>query len=157
MKDKMTLIFFSGTMDKAIAMLMLATTAASMGMEVSVFFTFWGLSFLKKGRKYKGKIMLQRMMEFFMPKRKDALPLTYLNMLGMGPLMMEKLMKRTKSPNIVELFQLAKELEVKFFACSTSCGVMGLEKDNMIDEVTDVVGAATFLKEAKEANINLFI
>ena len=157
MKEKMTIIFFSGTMDKAIAMLILVTTAASMDMDVSVFFTFWGLNFLKKGRRFKGKNIMQRMLEFIVPKGKRNLPLTYFNMFGMGPWMMEKLMQKTKTPSIDELFKLAKELNVKFYACSTSCNVMGIEKDNLVDGVTDVVGAATFLKEAKEAKINLFI
>lgn len=157
MKDKMTIIFFSGTMDKAIAMLTLATTAASMDMDVTVFFTFWGLSFIKKGRKYSRKNIFQKMLEFMIPPKMDALPLTYMNMLGMGPWMMEKLMKKTNAPGIEELFKLAKDLNVKFYACSTSCGIMGVERNNLIDEVQDIIGAASYLKDAKEAKINLFI
>lgn len=157
MKDKMTIIFFSGTMDKALAMLMLATTGASMNMDVSVFFTFWGLSFIKKGRRYRRKNVLQKMLEFMMPKRMDTLPLSTMNMLGMGPLMMKVLMKKTNMPSIDEFFKMAKELKVKFYACSTTCGMMGIDKDDIIEEVDDTVGAATFLKEAKEAKINLFI
>ncbi|MFH1414504.1 MAG: DsrE/DsrF/DrsH-like family protein [Elusimicrobiota bacterium] len=157
MKEKMTIIFFSGTMDKAIAMLTLATTAAAMDMDVTVFFTFWGLSFLKKGKKYSKKGLFQKMLEFMIPKRMDALPLSSLNMLGMGPWMMEKLMKKTKSPGIEELFEMAKELKVKFLACSTSCSVMGVDRENMIDEVQDIVGAASYIKEAREGKINLCI
>ncbi|HLD30057.1 MAG TPA: DsrE/DsrF/DrsH-like family protein, partial [bacterium] len=94
----MTIIFFSGTMDKAVAALILATTAASMGMEVTVFFTFWGLGFLKKGRKFAGKNLFQRMLEIMLPKNRNSLPLTCFNMMGMGPWMMEKLMKQTRTP-----------------------------------------------------------
>ena len=90
-KEKMTIVFFSGTLDKAIAMMFLATTAATMNMDVSVFFTFWGLSFLKKGKHYKGKGILQRMMEFMMPSSKAKLPLTDMNMMGLGPIMMKKM------------------------------------------------------------------
>ena len=157
MKDKMTIIFFSGTMDKAIAALILATTAASMGMVVSIFFTFWGLNFLKKKRSYKKKIFMQKMLEFMSAKDKNSLPLSQMNMFGMGRWMMKKLMKKKKVASIDELFLLAKQFKVKFFACSTSCSVMGIEKENMIDEVNDIVGAATFLSEAKDAKINLFI
>ncbi len=157
MKDKMTIIFFSGTLDKAMATLILATTAASMGMEVSIFFTFWGLNFLKKKRSYKKKVFMQKMLEFMSSKGKNDLPLTNMNMFGLGPWMMKKLMKKKKAASIEELFLLAKQFNVKLFACSTSCSVMGVEKENMIDEVTDIVGAATFLAEAKEAKINLFI
>lgn len=157
MKDKMTIIFFSGTMDKAMAMLILATTAASMGMEVSIFFTFWGLSFLKKGKKYRQKSILQKMMEFMMPSTKASLPLSSMNMLGIGPAMMKKLMLSKKMPSLEELFAMAKSFGVVFYACSTSCGIMGLEKDNMIEGVNDTVGAAAFLQEAQHAKINLFI
>jgi peroxiredoxin family protein len=156
-KDKMTIVFFSGAMDKALAMLILATTAASMGMEVSVFFTFWGLNFLKKETVYKKKNLLQKMMEFMTPKNMDSLPLSNMNMLGLGPVMMKKLMKSSRMPDIGELFKLAREFRVKFYPCSTSCGIMGVSKENMIDGAEDVVGAATFLKLASEAKINLFI
>lgn len=156
-KDKMTIIFFSGTLDKAIAMLTLATTAASMGMDVRIFFTFWGLSFIKKDKKYLKKNIFQKMMEFMMPKNMNKLPLTTMNMLGMGPWMLQKLMKSTNAAGIEELFKMSRDLNVKFYVCSTSCGIMGVDPDNMIDEVDEVVGAASFLKEAKDAKINLFI
>ncbi|MFQ3674982.1 MAG: DsrE/DsrF/DrsH-like family protein [Endomicrobiia bacterium] len=157
MKDKMTIIFFSGTLDKAMAALILATTAASMGMDVSIFFTFWGLNFLKKKRSYKKKVFMQKMLEFMSAKDKNSLPLSQKNMFGAGAWMMKKLMKNKKVASIEELFLLAKQFKVKFYACSTSCSVMGIEKENMIDEVTDIVGAATFLSEARDAKINLFI
>jgi peroxiredoxin family protein len=156
-KEKMTIIFFSGTLDKAIAMLILSTTAASMGMDVRVFFTFWGLNFLKKDKVYKQKNILQKMMEFMTPKSMDKLPLSNLNMAGMGPVMMKKLMNTSKMPDIKELFRLARELKVKFYPCSMSCGMMGVSRDNMIDGVEDMVGATTFLKFANEAKVNLFI
>lgn len=157
MKEKMSIIFFSGTLDKALAMLFLATTAASMGMEVNVFFTFWGLSFVKKGRSFKKKNVLQKAFELLLPPKKDKLPLTMFNMLGLGPKFMEILMKQTKTPKIEELFSLAKQLGVNFYACSTTCSFMGITKENLIEEVKDIVGAAYFLNQAKESKINLFI
>ena len=153
----MTIIFFSGNLDKAMAMLILSATAASMGMEVSIFFTFWGLNFLKKNRKFAGKNILQKMMEFMTPANRNSLPLSELNMLGAGSIMMKALMAKKRMPSIDELFELAKTMKVKFYACSTSCGMMGLDKDNMIEGVEDIVGAASFLGEAKDAKINLFI
>ena len=157
MKDKMTIIFFSGSLDKAMAMLILSATAASMGMEVSVFFTFWGLNFLKKEKRFSGKNLLQKMMEFMMPKNMGSLPLSDLNMGGAGANMMKMLMLKKKMPPLSELFALARGMNVKFYACSTSCGIMGLDKDNMIEGVEDIVGATSFLADAKEAKINLFI
>ena len=156
MKDKMTIIFFSGTMDKALAMLILATTAASMNMDVEVFFTFWGLNFIKKGRSYKNKNIFQKMMEFMMPSGKNKLPLSALNMMGMGPAMMKQLMTSKKTASIDELFELARQFKVKLIACSTSCGIMGVDPENLIEGV-DIAGATTFLAEAKNSKINLFI
>lgn len=157
MKEKMTIIFFSGTLDKATAMLILSTTAASMDMDVKVFFTFWGLNFLKRGKEYRRKNLLQRMMEFMSPSGRNRLPLSSLNMGGMGPVMMKKLMASKKMPSVDEFFTLARELGVRFYACSTSCGIMGLEKENMIEGVDGIMGAAAFLKEAQESKVNLFI
>src|SRR3989339_750692 len=156
-KEKMTIIFFSGTRDKAIAAMILATTAASMNMDVSIFFTFWGLNFLKKGRVYKGKSILQKMMEFMMPSSRSKLPLTSMNMMGLGPAMMKKLMESTKTPSLEEFFKMAKAFNVKIYACSTSCGIMGVDNSNMIEGVDGQMGAAAFLGEAQKSKINLFI
>lgn len=156
-QDKMRIICFSGDMDKAFAVLTLASTAASMGMDVAVFFTFWGLSLIRKNRKLKGKNFLQKMMEIMMPVGLDSLKLSKMNMAGLGPLFMKVLMKKTKSPTLHDLFEAAKESGVKFYACSTSCSILGIERSELLDCVQEIVGAATFLAEAKEAKISLFI
>lgn len=156
-KDKMRIICFSGDMDKAFAVLTLASTAASMGMDVAIFFTFWGLSLVRKSRKLKGKNFLQKMMGIMMPVGLDSLKLSKMNMAGLGPFFMKLLMKKTKSPNLQDLFEAAKESGVKFYACSTSCSILGIEKSELLDCVEEIVGAATFLSEAKEAKISLFI
>ncbi len=153
----MTIIFMSGTFDKAMAAMILATTAASMNLEVTVFFTFWGLSFLKKGKRYRRKPLLRRMLELMTPGSMKGLPLTHLNMLGVGPAMMKALMKKSGMASLEELFRTAAGLGVKFYACSTSCSVMGVEENDLIPETAGTVGAATFLGEAKNSGINLFI
>jgi len=155
-KNKFRIICFSGDMDKAFAVLTLASTAASMGMDVAVFFTFWGLSLIKKNRKLKGKNFIQKMMEVMMPSGLDSLKLSKMNFAGLGPVLMKILMKKTKSPTLQDLLEAAKETGVKFYACSTSCSILGITKDELIDEVQDIVGAATFLAESKDA-ITLFI
>jgi peroxiredoxin family protein len=156
MKDKMTIILFSGEMDKAIAAFTLATTAAASGMEVAIFFTFWGLNILKKSKFSitKSQNMLQKMFNFMST---SSLPITKLNMFGLGPWMMKKLMKKSKMASLEELMSLAKELKVKYIACTTSCGVLGLAQENLIDEVDEFAGASTYLNEAKDSKINLFI
>jgi len=91
-----------------------------------------------------------------MPSGLDSLKLSKMNFAGLGPFLMKILMKKTKSPTLQDLLEAAKETGVKFYACSTSCSILGITKDELIDEVQDIVGAATFLAEAKDA-ITLFI
>jgi len=156
MKEKMTIILFSGEMDKAIAAFTLATTAAASGMDVSIFFTFWGLNILKKSKFTitRSQNILQKMFNFMST---SVLPITRLNMFGLGPWMMKKLMKKSKMASLEELMRLARELKVRYIACTTSCGVLGLSKEHLIDEVDEFAGASTYLNEAKDSKINLFI
>ena len=156
MKDKMTIILFSGELDKAIAAFTLATTAASSGMDVTIFFTFWGLNVLKKSRYTvtKSQNILQKMFNFMSTA---TLPITKLNMFGLGPWMMRKLMKKSKMASLEDLMRMAKGLNVKYIACTTSCGVLGLSKEHLIGDVAEFAGAATYLAEAKDSKINLFI
>ena len=131
MKEKMTIILFSGEMDKAIAAFTLATTAASEGMDVSIFFTFWGLNVIKKSLfSVSGKKnALQKMFNIF---SSSALPVSRLNMFGLGPAMMKYLMKTSKMASLDDLMKLAKQMKIKYIACTTSCGVLGLSKENLI-------------------------
>ncbi|OGS20538.1 MAG: hypothetical protein A2252_09775 [Elusimicrobia bacterium RIFOXYA2_FULL_39_19] len=156
MKDKMTIILFSGEMDKAIAAFTLATTAASSDMDVSIFFTFWGLNILKK-KKFiitKTQMLMQKM---FNTMSTSSLPISKMNYFGLGPWMMKKLMKKSNMASLEDLMKLAKQLNVKYIACTTSCGVLGLTKENLTDDVNEFAGAATYLAEAKESKVNLFI
>ena len=156
MKDKMTIILFSGEMDKAISAFILATTAAASGMEVSIFFTFWGLNILKKSKFAitKSQNLLQKIFNWMSTSR---LPITKLNMLGLGPRMIKKLMKKSKMASLEDLMGLARELKVKYIACTTSCGMLGLSKEHLIADVDEFAGASTYLAEAKDSKINLFV
>ncbi|MFH1228186.1 MAG: DsrE/DsrF/DrsH-like family protein [Planctomycetota bacterium] len=156
MKDKMTIILFSGEMDKAIAAFTLATTAAASGMEATIFFTFWGLNVLKKD-KYAitaSQNILQKMFNFMST---SALPITKLNMFGLGPWMMKRLMKKSRMASLADLMKTARELKVKYIACTTSCGVLGLGKEHLTGDVDEFAGASTYLAEASNSKINLFI
>jgi peroxiredoxin family protein len=156
MRDKMTIILFSGELDKAIAAFTLATTAAAGNMEVTIFFTFWGLNILKKERLTLSATQ-KLMQKMFNLMSTSSLPISRLNMFGMGAWMMKKLMQKTNAASLQDLMKLAKELGVKYIACTTSCGVLGLTAENLLGEVDVFAGAATYLSEAKEAKINLFI
>lgn len=153
-KDKMTLILFSGELDKALAAFTLATTAASSGMDVTIFFTFWGLNLLKKNsRKPKKESWMNKMLNMV----NKGLPLSRLNMFGMGSWMMKKMMREAHMASLEDLMKLAKQLNVKYIACTTSCAVMGLGEGDLIEGVTSFAGAATYLAEARESKVNLFI
>jgi len=152
----MTIILFSGDMDKAIAAFTLATTAAVSGMDVTIFFTFWGLNILKK-KKFafnKNQGLMQKMFNFMSTSKP---PISRLNMFGLGPWMMRKLMKKSKMASLDDLMKLARQLNVQYIACTTSCGVLGLSKEDLIDDVSVFAGASTYLAEAKDSKINLFI
>jgi peroxiredoxin family protein len=157
-KEKFTLVMFSGELDKAIAGFILATTAASMGMEVTMFFTFWGLNIIKKNEgSIKSKGFMRKLFNWMNRGGSRRLPLSKFNMLGMGPWMINKLMKETHTPSIDEFINMAKEMGVKMVPCSTSCGLMGLPEDAFREGTMSLAGAAFFLNEARQSKVTLFI
>ncbi len=157
-KEKLTLVVFNGSLDHAQAAFIIATTAASMGMEVTMFFTFWGLNIIKKnGGSIKSKGLMRKMLNFMNRGGSKRLKLSKFNMLGMGTRMMKKLMKEVHSPSIDELITMAQQMGVKLIACTTTCGVMGLSEDAFRSEVESLAGAAYFLGEARQSKVTLFI
>ena len=159
-KEKLTIVVFSGNLDRALAAFMLATTGASMGMEVSMFFTFWGLNIIKKNEgSIKSKGLMRKMLNLINRGGSKRLRLSKFNMFGLGTWMMKRLMKDTNMPSIDEYITMASEMGVNIIACTTTCGVMGLpaEKDSFRSEVTTMAGAAYFLGEARESKVNIFI
>jgi len=158
MAEKLTLIMFSGDMDKALAALNLAVGASSMGMEVSIFFTFWGLNVIKKDQgSVRSSGIMRRMLNFMNRGGTSRLPLSRFHMFGLGKWMMGRLMEDVQFPSVKELMALAHESGVKFIACTTSMGMMGLSKDAFVPEVDSYAGVATYLAQAREARVNLFI
>ena len=158
MAEKMTLIVFSGDMDKALAAFNIAIGGASMGMEVSMFFTFWGLNVIKKNDgSIKSKGIMRKMLNFMNRGGAKRLGLSKFHMFGMGKWMMGKLMKDVRFPSAQELMIMAHQSGVKFIACTTSMGMMGLGKEAFIPEVDSYAGVATYLADAKDGRVNLFI
>ncbi|MDY6836197.1 MAG: DsrE/DsrF/DrsH-like family protein [Chloroflexota bacterium] len=157
-QEKVTLVVFSGELDRAIAAFNIAIGAASMGMEVSMFFTFWGLNVLKRNEgEIKSKGLLKKMLNLVNRGGTTRLPLSRFQMMGLGSWMMKRLMKDENFPQIEELISEARELGVKFVACTTSMGIMGLGKDAFIPEVDSYAGVATYLADAREGSVNLFV
>ncbi len=157
-KEKMTIVVFSGELDKALAAFIIATIGASMGMEVSMFFTFWGLNIIKKNEgSIKSKGLMRKMLNFMNRGGSTRLKLSRFNMLGLGTWMMKKLVKESNYPTIDQFITMAHEMGVKMIPCSTSCGIMGLPEDAFRSEVEGQAGAAYFLNEARQAKVSLFI
>jgi peroxiredoxin family protein len=157
-QKKMTIIAWSGTLDKAWPTLILATTAAASGMDVTVFYTFWGLRILQKNNKrLTGRNWKQRMLSFFNRGGTDHLGLSKLQMGGMGPTMMRQLAREYKVAEPTELLDLAQQLGVKLWPCQMTMDLMGLNKEDFVDGLHDVVGAATAIERMSESDINLFI
>jgi peroxiredoxin family protein len=157
-KEKMTLAICSGDLDKALAAFILATTAASMGMEVEMFFTFWGLNIIKKNEgSIKSKGLIRKMFNVINRGGSKRLTISKYNFGGFGTFMIKRLMKEMNMPSLDEFIVMAHEMGVKMIACSTTCGIMGVPEDSFRPEVTSITGAAYFLGEAKESKITLFI
>jgi peroxiredoxin family protein len=157
-KEKMTLILFSGEMDKAVAAFNIALGGATSGMDVTIFFTFWGLNVIKKNEgNIKSKGIMRNMLNFMNRGGAKRLPLSKFHMMGMGKSMMLGLMKDINFPQVDELMRTAKEMGVKFMACTTTMGMMGIGKDAFITEVDSYAGVATYVAEARRSSINLFI
>jgi len=156
-KDKFNIVVFSGDLDKVLAAFILATTAASMGKDVNMFFTFWGLNVLRKKKLISGKNILQKMMSLLNRGGAGRLPLSKFNMLGLGPAMMKIMMSQSKVPSIHEFIKISKSLGVKMVACTTTFSFMGFTKDDFVPEIDSFAGAATYLQSAAEGKISYFI
>ena len=157
-KDAVTIVVFSGDLDKLLAAFIIATGAAASGKQVNMFFTFWGLKLLQQTKKKpRGLNFLQKMFAFMVKPGPDKRTISRLNMAGMGPMMLKKLMKRSRVPSLQEMIAAAKSLDVKFTACTTTMGVMGITKETLIPEVDNVAGVASFLADAEKSSVTLFI
>ena len=157
-KNAGTIIVFSGDLDKIMASFIIATGAAASGMSVNMFFTFWGLKLLQKeGAKTKGLGWKKKMFSFMVKPGPKKRPISKLNMMGMGSLMMKSIMKKSNMPDLKSMLTMAHDLGVKMTACSTSMGVLGIKKDTLIPEVTNVAGVTSFLADANESSFTLFI
>lgn len=153
---KMTIIASKGTLDMAYPPLILATTAAAMDMDVTIFFTFYGLEILKKGNADKLKISPLGNPAMPMPVPIPALVATLPSMQAIATAMMKSMFKKHGVASIGELLSLAKESGVKLIACQMTMDVLGVKAEDFVDGV-EVGGAASWLDVAAESQVNLFI
>jgi peroxiredoxin family protein len=139
MADKTTIVLHSGDMDKVYSALIIANGALAMGMEASIFFTFWGLERLKKGGLEKG-------------------PLSKMHMLGLGKWMIKRKMKQSRVASLEKLLTDFVELGGKILACDMTMDIMGIGREDLRDDlISDYCSVGTYVAEARESSITLFI
>lgn len=150
------MVVFSGDLDKLFAAFSIATGAAASNMEVTMFFTFWGLRALKKKMR-TGKSFLGRMLNLFYGGDIDRANPSKMSFGGIGRWMFKKMMRAKKVPTLAELRQTAVDLGVRLYGCQTSMEVMEIPREKMIDEVAQCVGVTTFIEQAQQADVTLFV
>jgi len=158
-KDRLSMVIFSNDMDKILAAMVIAVGAVAMDTEVKLFFTFWAISALRdKNKKTKGKDMKSKMFSAMLPHGIDQLKLSKMNMEGMGKDMMKGIMKKKNIASPREMLTTAGELGVQIDICEMSMDLMGFKKEEMIDYPhLGYCGIATFLADAGESSVQLFI
>jgi peroxiredoxin family protein len=156
---KLTMIVFSGDLDKLLAAMIIATGAAASGLEVVLFFTFWGTPVLRDAAKrVGGKNLISRMFAAMLPKGSGRVKLSQMHMAGMGTAMMKALMKRRKVADLPQMFAMAAELGVKIRICEMTMSLMGFRREEMIDYPDlEVCGVATMLEHAQGSSLQFFI
>ncbi|MFW6028647.1 MAG: DsrE/DsrF/DrsH-like family protein [Halanaerobiales bacterium] len=158
MKKSMNLLLFSGEYDKALAALILANSAKELDLDVTIFCAFWGLCLIRdpKTLSSEDKTLYEKMFGAMTPKGPNELPLSKMNFAGVGKKMLTEMMEDDDAPPLEAFLKGARNKKVKFYACKLSVEVMGLSNKELIPEA-EVVDATTYLKDALEADIQLFV
>ncbi|MEG0137300.1 MAG: DsrE/DsrF/DrsH-like family protein, partial [Cetobacterium sp.] len=154
--DGLTIVVFSGDLDKAIAAFIIANGALSMGKKVTIFFTFWGLSILKKKNINTDKSFIGKIFSFMLPQNSKSLPISKMNMFGAGPKMIRWIMGKKNIMSLEELMDEALKSGANLVACTMSMDVMGIKEEELIDNIS-FGGVGQYLGEANKTNKNLFI
>ncbi len=155
-EDRVALVVFSGDLDRVLAAFVIATGAAAMGQQVSMFFTFWGLSVLKKDNQLSGKTLFQKMMALMSPGSSKSLPVSRMNYFGVGAKMLRSMMKEKNVRSLEEVISLARELGVRMIACEMSRDVMGIKESELVAGL-ECGGVASFLADSLKSRTSLFI
>jgi peroxiredoxin family protein len=155
-EDRVALVVFSGDLDRVLAAFVIATGAAAMGQQVSMFFTFWGLSVLKKDSQLSGKTLFQKMMTLMSPGSSNSLPVSKMNYFGVGAKMLRSMMKEKNVSSLEEMISLARELGVRMIACEMSRDVMGIKESELVAGL-ECGGVASFLADSLKSRTSLFI
>ncbi|MDT3425483.1 peroxiredoxin family protein [Paenibacillus forsythiae] len=158
MNKKMNLLMFSGEYDKAMAGLILANSAREIEVEVTIFFAFWGLFLVRDPEKMtlEDKSIYEKLMDVITPKGPEQLPLSRMNFSGLGKWMLEEMIEDQGAPKLIHFLKGARKKNVKFYACKLSVEIMGFKPEELLPEV-EIIDAASYLKDALESDLQLFI
>jgi peroxiredoxin family protein len=155
-EHRATLVVLSGDLDKLFAAFSIALGASSSGMQVTMFFTFWGLNALRNGRSFANKSLSEKMIAAMLPSGPAEVPSSKMNMAGLGPKFFKHLMNKKKVSSLPEMIQMARELEIRMIACHTSMSVMGIKQDELLHGI-EFGGVASYMEVASKSKVNLFI
>ncbi|MGP0576276.1 DsrE/DsrF/DrsH-like family protein [Paenibacillus peoriae] len=158
MDKRMNLLMFSGDYDKAMAGLILANTARELDVDVTMFFAFWGLFLVRDPDKmtFEDKTIYEKIMGWMTPKGPEELPLSKMNFGGLGKLMLTEMIEDNEAPKLIHFLKGARKKNVKFYACKLSVDIMGFKPEEFIPEL-EIIEAKTYLKDALESDMQLFI
>jgi len=156
-KNKTTIVLFSGDYDKAMAAYIIANGAAAYDHEVTIFHTFWGLNALRKDENIAAeKGFMEKMFSKMMPRGAEKMGLSKMNFSGFGPKMIKNVMKKHNALSLTQLIDMAIEQDVKLVACTMTMDLLGLQENEMLDNI-EYAGVAAYLADAEDGNVNLFI
>src|SRR3990172_10890607 len=158
MGNKLSLVLLSAPLARPCAAFTIANAAAASGMGVTIFFSCWGVNLVKKpGATPRGQGFLAWALGFLSPRGADSLPLSRFNFLGLGGWLMRRQMKDRNIHSIPQMMADARELGVKFLVCDNPMALMELKREDLLDQVDDIVGSAYYINESADAGMTLFI
>lgn len=156
-RKKTTIVLFSGDYDKVMAAYIIANGAAAYDHEVTIFHTFWGLNALRKDQQVPVKKgFLEKVFGKMMPRGADKMGISKMNFAGMGPKMIKHVIQKHNAMTMPQLIEMAQEQEINLVACTMTMDLLGLQQEELLDEV-EYAGVAAYLGEAENGNVNLFI
>lgn len=155
---KINLLVFSGDYDKALAALIIANSARELGVDVTMFFAFWGLLLVRNPEVsiLNDKSTYEKMFGMMTPKGPEELPLSKMNFSGVGKEMLKAMMKDDETPSLTAFLNGARKKGVKFYGCKLSVDVMGFQKEELLPEL-EIITAQEYLKDALNSDMQLFI
>jgi len=154
--DRITIVVFSGDLDRVIAALIIGSGALAMGYEVSYYFTFWGITAVKESKTLSGKSLYEKMMTLMTPVGTEGLGVSKMNFFGIGARMLRTMMKQNNVESVESMFQMIREMGATMYSCTMSQDVMGIEASELIDGMVDA-GVGTMVSEGIDSKFTLFI